>query len=278
MKYLLLLCMQMSMAQVYRLNKKAMPVWELGVGVGYANFAYYPGSSKQRSLILPVPLFVYRGKYLRADEEGGLRGLFLDSNKFEINISSGVNLPFNEDDTPVRKGMNEKEFFFEIGPGFIYHFIAKDKREKCSLSFSLNTRFALSSDFKDTRGRGFVFNPQLYSWAKLSQKVTLRNSIGVTFSTNKHQAFFYDVQSEFVNSQRSFYKSKTGIFGVNASSFAIIGLTRGWSVFTGLSYANYSNSANRLSPLHEKNHTLAFVAGVSFWFAKSKVLQSPREI
>ena len=38
-----------------------LPLWELGIGAAGINFPDYRGSSVQRSYLLPVPVFIFRG-------------------------------------------------------------------------------------------------------------------------------------------------------------------------------------------------------------------------
>jgi hypothetical protein len=46
------------------------PLWEAGVGVGVLRLPHYRGSDQSHTWVLPVPYFVYRGEFLRADREG----------------------------------------------------------------------------------------------------------------------------------------------------------------------------------------------------------------
>ncbi len=51
------------------------PLWEAGLGIGAVTFPDYRGSDRTQTYMLPVPYFVYRGEFLKADRNG-LRGLF----------------------------------------------------------------------------------------------------------------------------------------------------------------------------------------------------------
>ena len=53
------------------------PLWEAGLGIGALSFPDYRGSDQTRLYPVPVPYFVYRGDFLKADRNG-LRGEFLN--------------------------------------------------------------------------------------------------------------------------------------------------------------------------------------------------------
>src|SRR5690349_18225110 len=46
------------------------PLWEAGLGVGAVTFPDYRGSDQANVYPLPLPYFIYRGKFLKADREG----------------------------------------------------------------------------------------------------------------------------------------------------------------------------------------------------------------
>ena len=45
------------------------PLWELGIGAGWLHLPHYRGSDQSRDWLLPIPYFVYRGEFFRADRE-----------------------------------------------------------------------------------------------------------------------------------------------------------------------------------------------------------------
>ena len=42
-----------------------VPLWEAGAGVAVIDFSDYRGSDERNTYVLPVPYFVYRGKFLK---------------------------------------------------------------------------------------------------------------------------------------------------------------------------------------------------------------------
>src|ERR1044072_4660574 len=62
------------------------PLWEAGLGVGAGTFPDYRGSDENNVYPVPVPYFVYRGKFLKADREG-VRGELFDKRYLELSFS-----------------------------------------------------------------------------------------------------------------------------------------------------------------------------------------------
>jgi len=271
MKWTLLIFLISSLyAQNYRLDQTKLPKFELGVGASFISIPYYPGSKERRDLFAPYPTFIYRGDKVRADEDGGLRGRFFKSERFEINTSFGLFLPVDNDDISAREGMNDLGAMIEAGPGLIYHLIPRSPDKDFSLSLNLGLRAALSTDIDDTYYRGLIFNPMLYSWYKLSKKVVLFNALSTTLSTKEHQSHFYEVAPSFGNSKRQQYSAKGGFFSHNISSFALYTPTSSFTYFAGLFYQNFSATANRNSPLHLRDSFFSAAFGITYWFYQSK--------
>ena len=51
-------------------NVMKKPLWEFGLGVGGLNVPDYRGSDERRSILFPIPYFVYRGDRLFVDRRG----------------------------------------------------------------------------------------------------------------------------------------------------------------------------------------------------------------
>src|SRR6185437_10813141 len=91
------------------------PLWEAGVGLTALDFPDYRGSSQSRAYVLPFPYFVYRGDFLRQDRRG-LRGVFLENDRFDVNLSMGASLPVDSSRDHVREGMPNLRPTVEFGP------------------------------------------------------------------------------------------------------------------------------------------------------------------
>ena len=52
------------------LTAEEMPVWEAGLGVGGIVSPSYRGAEDFSAYALPLPYFIYRGRFLKADRDG----------------------------------------------------------------------------------------------------------------------------------------------------------------------------------------------------------------
>lgn len=256
--------------QNYRLDQENLPIWEFGLSAAWLRLPYYPGSKDARTFALPAPAFIYRGDKIRADEDGGLRGLFLKSKKFEINASFGFNLPADQKDVKIREGMEELDPLFEIGPGIIYHLIPKEKNERFSLSLNIGLRYAFSSDLSFTKDRGFIVNPLLFSWFQITDKLILFTGLSSAWATKSYHGFFYDVPINAARVDRSEFTAHSGSVATTLSNFFILNATKKTSFFLGGIYDSFHNARNRDSPLHQRDENFSVIAGMTYWFYQSK--------
>lgn len=103
----------MAMADVAR------PLWELGAGVGAVRVPDYPGAARRSNYVIPTPVVVFRGQYLRSDREG-VRGVLLDTDRVELDLSAGLTPAARSADNPRRVGMDNLRPTVELGPKLIY--------------------------------------------------------------------------------------------------------------------------------------------------------------
>ena len=71
------------------------PLWEFGLGVGALDFPDYRGSDETQVYPVPVPYFVYRGQFLKADRDG-LRGKLFDREYVELSLSVNATIPVEQ--------------------------------------------------------------------------------------------------------------------------------------------------------------------------------------
>ena len=75
----------------------------------------YRGSAQSALYALPVPYFVYRGDFFKADRHG-VRGMFFETDRVDLNLSVGASLPVDSDESQAREGMPDLEPSVELGP------------------------------------------------------------------------------------------------------------------------------------------------------------------
>jgi MipA family protein len=94
------------------------PLWELAVGGGVLSLPFYRGAESNE--ILPVPFVypVYRGEFLRVDEEG-VRGMFFESDRVKLDFSADGSIPGSDDDVEGREGMPGLDLAVQLGPSLV---------------------------------------------------------------------------------------------------------------------------------------------------------------
>src|SRR3954452_9072918 len=80
----------------FSVHAEEKPLWEAGLGLGGLLFPDYRGSDESQAYPIPVPYFVYRGRFLRADKDG-VRGKLFDREYAELSMSVNATIPVNSD-------------------------------------------------------------------------------------------------------------------------------------------------------------------------------------
>jgi hypothetical protein len=102
-----------------------LPLWEVGAAAGVISQQAYPGSDEQVSRTPVLPYVIYRGKVLRADDQGaGLRAVRTEG--FELDVSFAGSLSAGGKSLRAREGMPRLGTLVEFGP------VACSKRVTCA--------------------------------------------------------------------------------------------------------------------------------------------------
>lgn len=255
---------------------KPLPIIEGGVGIFHARFPHYPSAATSFALTLPYPTFIYRGDVVRADENGGLRSRFFNTENFEVNLSIGGALPVSSEKIEAREGMPDLKTMVEFGPGFIWHITPKKKKYRFRLSLNIPIRIAYSIDFKQTDDRGIVFNPFLFGFGRIFGRTNIFYFTSYRWANAEFHKTFFEVEPKYATDTRPTYFAKGGTVlssvGVGFSHL----FDRKYQLFTGISYDNFTLNSNRTSPLYQRNSSTTFIVGCTWWFYKSSRTVSPQ--
>ncbi|QEL65628.1 hypothetical protein OTERR_21520 [Oryzomicrobium terrae] len=194
------------------------PLWEAGIGVGALVLPDYRGSNQTRGYALPVPYFMYRGDFLRADRNG-VRGALLDTDRVELNISVSASLPVNSDKNDARTGMSDLKPIVEVGPSLdINLWRTGDRRTKLDLRLPMRAALTVESNPKAV---GWVFSPRLNldvedvagfnGW-------NLGLLAGPIYQTRKFNEYFYSVAPQYATASRPTYQANGGYAGTQVLS------------------------------------------------------------
>ena len=233
---------------VTRVNAQDLPRWELGVGLGGQVLRDYRGSKEGQIQAYPIPLFIYRGSFLKADRDG-VRGEFLANDRLEFNLSGETSLNGQSDDNELREGMPELESAFELGPSLNINLTGENFREGWQLR--LPVRGVITAGDSGVHFRGYNFNPRFsYTAPDIFSGWRVRGNIGVLYSSERYHDYYYSVDEKFVTDTRPFYKAKEGFSG---STIKLSISKKQKKFWYGLSfrYDNLSGASFENSPLVE---------------------------
>ncbi len=191
-----------------------VPLWEVGAGAAVLNAPDYRGSDQRRNWVLPFPYVVYRGEFLRADEQG-VRGLFYKSDRTELNLSINGAIPVDSEDNVARRGMPDLDPTLEIGPTLnVVLWRAPDTKRRLELRLPLRAVFA--TDLSHIHHQGWVFQPNLNFDIKdvLGQPGWNFGLMGgPLFSDRRYNRYLYAVDPAFATATRPTYNVGDGYAG-----------------------------------------------------------------
>ena len=241
---------------------ESKPLWELGLGAAAVRLPDYRGAEQSRNWLLPVPYFIYRGDFFKADREGA-RAVLLDSERIDLDLSVGASAPTSSKDNRARQGMPDLAPQLELGPKLE---VRLAKGEGWALQWRTPVRAVFTLESK-SRVLGWTAFPQLnIDWRVGGWDVGAL--AGPVMASRGVNGYFYDVKSAFATAERAAYRSPGGYAGWSA----VAGVSRRYGdVWVG-GFARADNVAGARfadSPLVKRNSNVAFGVAVSWVFAKS---------
>lgn len=192
------------------------PLWEFGMGAFAVQLPAYRGSVESRNDILPVPYLIYRGERLKADKDG-IRGVFFESDRAEVNLSIAASPPVSSNNIAVRQGMPDLTPSLELGPSVDLKLWQSNARDiKFKLFLPVRAAFTLE---RDSRFIGWQFTPRLAldvdnplgmnGW-------TLGLLGGPVFGSAQQHDYFYGVAPQYSTASRPTYVAQAGYAGMQA--------------------------------------------------------------
>ncbi|HSJ95631.1 MAG TPA: MipA/OmpV family protein [Myxococcota bacterium] len=246
------------------------PLWEAGLGVAGLHFPHYRGSSQSRGYVLPAPYFVYRGDFLKADRHG-LRGIFLRTERLDLNLSVGASLPVDSSDNRAREGMPDLEPSVEIGPSLdVLLWCGDDRRLRLDLRLPVRAAFTVESD---PRFIGGQFFPHLN--LDVHEPLGLRGwnlglLAGPVFTDARNNRHFYAVSPGEATALRPAYAAPGGGYG--GAQF-LAALSKRYPRFWVGAFARYDTlrgAAFESSPLVTSKRYLAGGIAISWILGESQ--------
>jgi outer membrane scaffolding protein for murein synthesis (MipA/OmpV family) len=245
------------------------PLWDFGLGVGAVSFADYRGADTTHVYVLPLPVFYYRGKFLKSDRRG-IRGELFTQDWIELNISANATTPVRRN--AARAGMPDLRSTVEIGPSLELHlWKSADERVRFDVRLPLRGVFTVqapphsigavfaphaSIDIKDVAGfQGWYFGALA----------------GPLFGDHRYHDYFYTVAPQFATPGRPAYQASAGYSGAEI----LVALSKRYPSFWVGGYVRHDTLAGATfesSPLVKRDSYWAAGAGIAWIIHQSKRL------
>lgn len=238
-----------------------LPLWEAGAGVAVLALPDYRGSDEGRGYVLPLPYFVYRGEFLKADRHG-VRGRLFDSERAELDMSFFASLPVNSSDNAARAGMPDLAPSLEVGPS-LQLLLWRGGGRRLDLRLPVRAAFTVESS---PRAIGWVATPHLN--LDLPGRGALSGwnfglLAGPIFGNRRQHEYFYGVAPEFATATRPAYAARGGYGGFQFLASASRRFARTW-VGAFVRADTLRGAVFEASPLVERDNYFAAGVGISW--------------
>ena len=242
------------------------PLWELGVGVGGLHLPSYRGSDQSQNHLAPLPYFVYRGTWFKADRSGA-RALLLSADRFSLDLSLGASPPTRSRDTTARADMPDLPGTLEVGPNLNVLLAAAPQNEwRLELRLPAHAAFTLE---KTPRFVGTTFSPNLnLDLERVAGGWNLGLLAGPLFADTKNHSFFYNVEAPYARAERASYQAKGGYSGWRALVATSRRFGDAW-VGAFVRYDHLRGATFENSPLVRRASALSAGFAVAWVFATS---------
>ena len=249
----------------------ARPLWEVGVAGLAANGPDYPAAGTRRTRGIVAPVVIYRGAWLKADDDG-VRSVVLKQGNLTLDLSATA--AFNARSNGARAGMPDLDYLFQLGPQAVYR-VQLDGGQ--TVSSHTKFRGVASTDFKNLNGRGWVAE-QEFRWAKRGwpdAESTLVAGAQFFWASEKLQDYFYQVDPTQATAVRPAFEAEAGYFGSALRAGYARRLTSTLTATAGLTLNLHGGAANEDSPLFQKSTTSSVMVALIWVPWKSETLVSP---
>jgi outer membrane scaffolding protein for murein synthesis (MipA/OmpV family) len=244
------------------------PLWEFGMGVGAIAFPDYRGSDETQVYPVPVPYFVYRGKFLKADRDG-LRGELFDRRYAELSISVNGTIPVNSEDNAARRGMPDLKPTFELGPSLELH-VWQSADEQVKLDVVMPVRVPITIE-SSPQSLQWTFAPRLnIDVANVARTGwNFGAGVGPVFAADRFHDYDYSVPARFATPTRPEYHADGGYSGMHVLAALSKRYPKYW-VGAFVRYDWLGGAEFEDSPLVRTKSSLAGGFGIAWMIGESK--------
>ena len=272
-RHFLALVAALALCPAAKAEQHGLPLWELGAVLGAGILPEYPAADETRFEVLPLPYFTYRGKVIRSDDKGLLRGRLFKSERMELDVSLAGAFNVNSSDNRARAGMPDLDWLGEIGPRLE---VTLARAGDAKIELELPVRAVLSTNFTSRLGyEGLITVPELaYQHENfLGSGARVKLGVGAAFANAELQSIFYGVPQAFATADRPAYSAKGGYMGAKVQISASRRFGPRFRVVSALRFNFFRGAANDASPLFKDRTTVSLGVAVIVSLWRSEVLE-----
>ena len=245
------------------------PLLELGLAGGGGYLPDYPAADESHGQYIALPYFAYRGKVLRSDEKGLLRGRLIRTRNVEFDISLSGSFAADSDDNEARRGLPDLDYLGEIGPRLQITVARAARDAKIDLEFPVRAVF--STDLSDVQYRGVTFSPAIaYQNHRFFGPTEVKIGFSASFASEELMSYFYEVEPRFATPTRPAFAADAGYLGSQFEVLATRPLFSRARAFVAARISSHHGATNDGSPLFRDRTTVGIGAGLVISLYQSK--------
>lgn len=255
-------------------------LWEWRIAAFGRYGPSYPASEEMQVNIIPLPIPIYRGKYLRLfeDSENPIRGKVFERDRIKLDLDFDLTFPADSDEIDARTDMPDLDFLIQAGPELDLQFARQEFLEG-RWHLALQGRGAVSFDGLDPSFRGLTFSAEFRYIAQVTSRDEFKFRITPTVATQEFMAYYYQVDPEFATPERPAYKASGGYLGTDFTVNWSRNFSEKLSAWVGARLGVHSGARNKNSPLftEEINPSVYAAFMYKFWESKRRAQRPPSE-
>jgi MipA family protein len=245
------------------------PLWELGAVGIVSNQQAYPGADQQVQRTVLLPFGIYRGRFLRAENNTiGVRALKTPTTELDIGFAGSFGS--RSSDSRVRQGMPDLGTLVEFGPRLNWKLgpatLPLVGTGRVQAQFPLRGVFDLSDRM---RYRGIAFEPELSWGTRVAGGHSWGFSVGALVGDEKLADTFYAVDPVYARPGRPAYDAKAGLIAWRGGVSGGYRIAPDWLLFAYARVDTVAGARNRASPLVQRTTGASAGIGFSWTFARS---------
>lgn len=247
-----------------------LPLWEVGAAAGVISQQAYPGADEQVRRTPLLPYVIYRGKVLRADDEGaGLRAVRTEA--FELDVSFAGSLSAGGKSLRAREGMPRLGTLIEFGP--VGRWFLNGRAAGHRLTFELPLRGVFEArDLR--RHRGMSLEPELSLEHRTRGGWSYGIGAGVLIGDDRLGSTYYGVAPDEALPDRPAYGARAGLIAWRFKGGVSRQLARDVRVFAFGRVDSVAGAANRDSPLVRRTSGASIGIGLTYTLKRSEARAS----